>query len=104
MKTYIQEPSGVTEESRRYVEKHLPEIGDVLAVVCFQDKDRGCTTLMIGTRGNIWVDGFAWGYGGEGPRGLLWLLKDKLGVPVSIQEIAGLSPEGPHIWKVQAET
>jgi hypothetical protein len=41
--------------------------------------------LVKGTRGSARFEGFCWGYGGEGPRGLRNLLL-MLGVPIGVAE------------------
>lgn len=101
MPSYAQNPAGVTELSKKFVEKHLREIGRLRHVMCcgFPEVVE-YLTCITGDEGRIVVDGFAWGYGGTGPHGLLWLLKDKLGISISIQEIAGLDSKEPHLWKL----
>ena len=90
MKVFRQPRAGITELSKKYVNEHLPEIGRILTVKIHVDENGDYITEIAGSEGTIIVDGFAWGYGGEGPHGLLWLLKDKLGGgdEVNIGEIA----------------
>ena len=99
-KIYRQQRAGITELSKKFVEEHLPKIGTVSGASCRINSDGDSITSIRGSEGTIEVDGFSWGYAGEGPHGLLWLLKDKLGISTSIQEIAGLDSKGPHIWKL----
>ena len=96
---YRQPRAGITELSKKFAEEHLPKIGTVSEVFCYINSDGDSITIIRGSEGTIIVDGFTWGYGGEGPHGLLWLLSGKLGIATSIREIAGLDSKGPHIWK-----
>jgi hypothetical protein len=63
--------------------KHLPKIGKPIYVKGYTYKGRYNTNhtavLVVGNNGSIRFDGFAWGYNGEGPRGLNQLLT-KLGL------------------------
>lgn len=93
MKLFRQERAGITELSKKYVDEHLPEIGEVKYVLIYVEDNGDYITEIRGSEGMIVVDGFSWGYGGEGPHGLLWLLRDKLGGEgddISIQEIASI--------------
>jgi len=89
--TIKQPPTGVTEESKKFVEKHLKYVGKPSKVILKYDKHHEeFHTIICGTECAIDVDGFAWGYGGEGPHGLLWLLH-KLGM--TIHDIAKIPRE-----------
>jgi hypothetical protein len=75
MTDYVQSACGITEESKEYVRKHLKLIGAVEKVE-LRRLPRSAETRIIGRDGTITVDGFEWGYHGEGPKGLLWLLNE----------------------------
>ena len=97
MKTYRQERCGITFESKRFVEKYLEKVGKVESVVTGLDTDVPSlnVTIINGERGKIIVDGFNWGYGGEGPRGLFWLLTEKLGWDhYTMNDICSAPPRG----------
>jgi hypothetical protein len=97
-KVFRQARAGITIHSKRYVEEHIAEIGKVEQVKIRQE-DGDYITEIVGSEGVIIVDGFSWGYGGEGPHGLLWLLKDKLGGDVSIGDISKLPASGAGtVW------
>lgn len=74
--------SGVTHVSRESVDKHLHKIGIVRSI-------RGYTyggkhgpdqaVLVKGDLGTMRLSGLSWGYGGEGPAGLRYVLA-KIGV------------------------
>jgi len=105
MKVFRQERAGITELSKRYVNEHLAEIGEVEQVKIYVDEQGDYITEIVGSEGVIIVDGFSWGYGGEGPHGLLWLLRDKLGGDVSIATIASIVlrrdeqvKSAAHVW------
>ena len=73
----IQEPCGITDQSKQFFLDHKEEIGHVEAVSCFGVPVDGEYNVIIeGVKGQIRVDGFSWGYMGEGPRGLRWLLEE----------------------------
>lgn len=77
------ENSGVTEESLNRAKRHLHKLGKLLEVKGYVYRGRyGAThtgVLVRGEKGTARFSGFAWGYGGEGPRGLYRLLTE-LGV------------------------
>jgi len=98
MKVFRQERAGITELSKRYVNEHLAEIGEVEAVKTYVDERGDYITEIVGSEGKIIVDGFSWGYCGEGPHGLLWLLRDKLGGDATIQEIARIAHNASTAW------
>lgn len=74
---------GITTRSLRAM-KHLPKVGKVQYVRGYIYRGRLGTqhvgVLVKGELGTIRFGGFAWGYGGEGPRGLERLF-DALNVP-----------------------
>lgn len=73
---------GVTEHSKAYFQEHKDEIGDLLGVVCLKTGDCEWRTYVIGYLGYIQMDGFSFGYYGEGSRGLEWLLEQVCGLDV----------------------
>jgi len=73
----IRQPvSGCTERSKRFFDKmkvHLSSYSRV-ALVYIGEPDWEFLTFVIDVNGDaILLDGFSWGYHGEGPRGLQWL-------------------------------
>lgn len=75
MNEYIQRPSGITEESKKFVLRYLDKIGKTREIGIKWDKEKiEYITTIIGTTGRIIVDGFSIGYNGEGSNGLEWLL------------------------------
>ncbi|MBA7624524.1 hypothetical protein ES703_31933 [subsurface metagenome] len=66
---YIQPRAGITELSKKFVEEHLPKIGAVSEVFCYINDRGDYITSISGSKGGIIVDGFSWGYAGEGPHG-----------------------------------
>lgn len=64
----------------------LDKIGEIRYIKGYRYMGRYNTTheavMIKGTKGSIRLGGFCWGYGGEGPRGLVQLLL-QLGLPES---------------------
>ena len=86
---YRDSSCGVTRISVQMAKKHIHKIGNVLSVKGYrfrsirQYKHDGETShikstreavLVKGDNGTARFEGFCWGYGGEGPRGLTSLL------------------------------
>lgn len=74
--------SGVTHVSIESVNKHLHKIGLVQTVrgYTYNSKHGPETAVLIkGDKGTMRLMGLSWGYGGEGPRGLDYVLT-KIGV------------------------
>jgi hypothetical protein len=73
-------------------DKHHHKIGDVVRIkgycwLCKYKDSEGkarskinAAIMIVGTTGTMRIEGFAWGYAGEGPRGLKFIL-EKLNVP-----------------------
>ena len=96
VKSFVQEPTGVTDRSTEFVHRHLPELGPVVKITGLLRGDRldqvGEEHWVVFTDpgGNeIAVDGFSWGYAGEGPHGLARMARE-LGFDLPIERIARL--------------
>jgi hypothetical protein len=93
--------NGVTQCSLKAL-KHLPKVGKLISVRGYvyaskRDFDNQPITrigvTVKGENGYIRFGGFLWGYGGEGPRGLMQLFA-KLGiVGVDVATLCGGSPD-----------
>lgn len=59
-------------------------------------------TIVIGNKARLHLDGFAMGYLGEGPRGLIWLL-DQLDISYSKRDIFTKPETGSVIFSVPKE-
>lgn len=69
---------GYTEASKRFFERYRSEVPNPTEVVLHYEGDDDWTfvTYVVDESGvALAMFGFAWGYGGEGPRGLAWLLE-----------------------------
>lgn len=75
LSVYLEQYGGVTEHSKRYYEEHKDEVGELLGVVILKTGDCEWRTYVIGSLGYIQMDGFSFGYNGEGSRGLAWLIE-----------------------------
>ena len=89
---YRDNSCGVTRVSLEGMRKHLRKIGQPQVVRAYRFRSAREYTevtreavLVKGTRGTARFEGFCWGYGGEGPRGLRNLLL-MLGVPIGVAE------------------
>ena len=73
--TIREEIRGITEESKKFVQKNLRKVGEVIEVAVQYDKEN-CfyRTTIVGEKKDIEVTGFSVGYCGEGPSGMIWLL------------------------------
>ena len=106
MKSFIQEPTGVTARSTEFVHKNLPELGRIVKITGLLRGDRldqegdQHWVVFSDARGNhIAVDGFSWGYAGEGPHGLARMAEEVGVVDLTIERIARLlANEG---WAVE---
>jgi hypothetical protein len=97
---YVQGSSGITEESKEFVNNYLGKIGEVWSVSIRWDKENiDYITRIKGFSGqSILVDGFSLGYGGEGCRGLVWLLT-KTGVQFKEEDVyAPVEGRGSKEW------
>lgn len=68
-------PAGVTEYSKEQFLKYRDELGEIIKVEIAKIDELEYTTRIHGTKAILILDGFSFGYGGEGPHGLIWLLK-----------------------------
>jgi hypothetical protein len=86
MLRYRESSAGVTEKSKKAAKKNLAKIGGVREIRGYRFTatrkigDSTYTTqhecvLVRGNNGTARFQGFLWGYGGEGPRGLVDLLQ-----------------------------
>lgn len=82
---YIQDSCGITELSKQYYLQHKADIGDIESISCHgKPKEAEYKVIITGSKSAIWVDGFSWGYMGEGPKGLRWLLENaQCGTPLN---------------------
>lgn len=74
--------SGVTHVSRTSVDKHLHKIGIVRSIRGYTYSGKhgpDQAVLVKGDLGTMRLSGLSWGYGGEGPAGLRYVLA-KIGV------------------------
>lgn len=101
---------GSTSHSTQAVERHLHKIGVPKFVrgYMYRDKGRIRVRVMIhGTQGTARFCGFAWGFSGEGPRGLIAFL-GKLGIDKALaQETVYKTPwveEFREHWRIEWTT
>lgn len=89
----------------------VDEIGEVKFVRGYLRLNHGIkvnSVMVHGTEGTVRFDGFSWGYGGEGPRGLQELF-NKLNIPqyqrdfVQSHEWVGWSGEPREYWRVNLD-
>lgn len=102
--------SGCTNGSLKAL-KHLPKIGKVKYVkaYCYAGRynTNHCAVIVRGEKGSMRLNNFAWGYSGQGPRGLETFLKE---LNIDQQEINrvlnvnwdGWSNTGEH-WRINAK-
>jgi hypothetical protein len=79
MYRYRQPEAAVTRKSLIKFKKHRHKIGEVVRLkgYCYiANCHKRVVVLIVGTTGTMRLDGFAWGYGGEGPRGLRVVLEE----------------------------
>jgi len=80
-------PAGVTEYSKEQFLKYRGELGRIIKVVIMEISDE-FSTYIHGSEAILVLDGFSFGYRGEGPHGLIWLL-EQCGMEFEIQTIFG---------------
>jgi len=69
-------PCGVTKISKDEFARNRNRLGEIKQVRVENAISKTDTIVkVIGTEATLWLDGFAVGYLGEGPYGLIWLLK-----------------------------
>lgn len=91
-------PHGVTRISLDFIRKNHQKIGEILAVKITQDAELDLKTVIMGTIGTLITDGFAVGYGGEGPTGLRTILRAlEMKVDKKPSEV-GLKDGESYVW------
>jgi len=93
---------GITEKSKRFLEKHMKKRNwETVKTVLLNRKDPKNTVWIFCENGDQFrVSGFNWGFGGEGPHGLLWFFK-KASIPLTIENIVKLNME--HLYLIRKE-
>lgn len=90
-KALVESDHGITRESIAFFEKNRNKVGKVLEVRISRHKEKcDYITLVIGTDLDLQMSGFSFGYRGEGPGGLRWLL-DQLNIPYAEKSCRGES-------------
>ena len=93
MKTFKEEAHGITRMSTEFLERKLKLIGEVVKVVGKRDEELEYWVIFSDKEGNeIVTSGFSWGYGGEGPHGLLLALHKIGWTDININDIASIKP------------
>ena len=98
-----QEPTGVTEESKSLFLGYESQIGSPAAVYLayVTQPSWDYLTYIVGDCGrSLRLDGFSWGYLGEGCRGLMWLF-EHLGWTIDPATLPPSNTEG--VWRVYAD-
>jgi len=91
---------GTTHKSVGFAEQNVSRIGEPLSVVLYSPKvcpDKRFNwnlVRIIGEDAEMYLYGLNWGYGGEGPRGLLKVLKI-LGLNVNLSFVAKFEMDSP---------
>lgn len=94
--------AGSTVRAMDRATKHLPRIGNVLEVRATR-VNHNEYIFIKGERGSVRLTGFCWGYHGEGPRGLVSILRS-LHVPQATAELVFSSPrnDSPGVdWRLR---
>ena len=108
MATYYveKEAYGITEESLKFLDQHLYQIGQVKRIEGFlagntvSEPGNEQWVAFEGILGDrIVVSGFSWGYRGEGPYGLQRAAK-RGGLEVEMGKIARLPWDRGFVWEV----
>ncbi len=93
MKRFKEEAHGITRMSTEFLERKLRLIGDVVKVVGKRDEELEYWVIFLDKEGNeIVTSGFSWGYGGEGPHGLLQALHKIGWTDININDIVSIKP------------
>ena len=89
MEIYKDNGYGITADSRKLAGKILERITEPEARDIILTRKMGRYTVFVYFKYSheLHLSGFNWGYGGEGPHGLLWLFK-RLGLPFTIEDIS----------------
>ncbi len=95
---FREQDHGVTRISLDAVANHGPEVGSVTKVYLWYPEGEGgdFNVVLVSNLDAYVFTGFAWGYGGEGPRGLISVLK-LYGFDVP-QEFPGAHI--PGLWRI----
>ena len=93
--------AGITQLSKDEFKKHRSELGDIKEVQIRDSHNLTSTeTLVVGTEATLHLSGFCVGYRGEGPAGLIWLLKE-VGAEYTEEQIYGRQKIQNLTFKVQ---
>jgi len=79
-----EEPGGITRNSLQVFGDYKSRLGSILSID-ISEHSNGYDTRLIGTDATMYLNGLSYGYGGEGPRGLLTLL-DQAGLDCTLAE------------------
>jgi hypothetical protein len=90
---YHERIHGITSKSLKALDKVLPRLGYVHRIVG-DYAGRDAVVKVYGSKGVARFSGFAWGYGGQGPRGLQVLL-DRCGFDARADQLGNwMADEG----------
>jgi len=97
---FKEKPNGVTRMSTEFLAKNLLKVtGEVISIEGSIDEWKdNWTTFVTDTGDTIMVNGFSWGYGGEGPRGLFDAAKALGFTQLTREAIAKIPMSSP--WKM----
>ena len=89
MEIYKDNGYGITADSRKFAGKILDKIPkpEVEGIILTRKMGRYTVFVYFKDGDELHLSGFNWGYGGEGPHGLLWLFK-RLGMSFIIEDIS----------------
>ena len=81
-------PCGVTVTSKEEFTRLRLELGEIKKVVVknLVTNPVDTETIVVGSEAHLHLDGFSMGYRGEGPHGMIWLLKE-LNIPFSDEDV-----------------
>ena len=97
---YKEKPNGVTRMSIEFLAKSLLKTEGKVNVIEGRIDDSGDMWVVFLTdRDSIMVNGFSWGYGGEGPRGL-YDAAQKLGFTQLTREVIASIPMNKR-WQMR---
>lgn len=91
---------GVTEQSMKYVRKHAKKLTPIVMVELLVDEGGDNWVRFVSKLGAaVEVSGFCWGYAGEGPGGLVTMLKELGFKGVTMDVVAGLDRTQQYVIK-----
>ena len=98
---YKEKPNGVTRMSTEFLTKNLQKVtGEVITIEGRIDEWKdNWVEFITDTGDSIMVNGFSWGYGGEGPRGL-YDAAQKLGFTQLTREVIASIPMNKR-WQMR---